>query len=353
MKRQSAISQLGEIEFRRKLVRQQVNGENLLDDEFDRTGIETILRERMNTTLDQMTALRERGFALSPYVEIGAERSQRSLVMENEIEAEGAATDISYDMLKSCDYYRSVFNKRKIPLRVCCDANNLPFETNSLPFVFCYQTIHHFPDPTPIIAEAHRVLCPGGRFLFAEEPYRNILHINLYRGRKIYSGRSLQRSRLRRAIDHFFCEATCNEVEHGILENHDIPVSSWQRALAPFSEKDVDLVSARRIRSKAFEPPSRVKYLITLLLGGSIAGVCRKAGVYTPSSRSILQLLICPTCRQLGREVSLGLRDAALSCIQCQSRFPTVSGVLFLLSRGKLAELYPDVVRDLNSEKDA
>lgn len=36
---QSIQAKKGEIEFRRKLVRQQVDGEKIFDDEFNRTGI--------------------------------------------------------------------------------------------------------------------------------------------------------------------------------------------------------------------------------------------------------------------------------------------------------------------------
>ncbi|MEN4006265.1 MAG: class I SAM-dependent methyltransferase [Methanobacteriaceae archaeon] len=138
-----------------------------------------ILSDRMKKTFEQMILLKESGAVLSPYIEIGAERCQRSLVMENDLKATGAAIDISYDMLKSCDYYKDVFNKSKVPLRICCDANNLPFITNSIPFVFCYETLHHFPDPTPILKEIHRVLSPGGHFFFDDEPYKKVLHIQL------------------------------------------------------------------------------------------------------------------------------------------------------------------------------
>ena len=146
MKRQISDNQKGEIEFRKKLYSQQIENTTIFEDEFDAAGIEKILKIRMEKTLDQMTLLQNKNISLSPYIEIGAERCQRSLVMENDLGLNGgAALDISFYMLKSCDHYQTVFNKPKSPIRICCDANKLPFLTNSIPFVFCYETLHHFP----------------------------------------------------------------------------------------------------------------------------------------------------------------------------------------------------------------
>lgn len=177
MKRQKSKNQLGEINFRKKLVQQQLEGKSVLKDEFDSKEIEQILEKRMQKTLNQMRFLRNSGIKLSPYIEIGAERGQRSLVMENELNSNGAAVDISFDMLKSCAYYKNQFKKDNLPLRICCDANQLPFASNSLPFIFCYETLHHFPTPLPVINEIYRVLSPGGSFFFDEEPFKRILRL--------------------------------------------------------------------------------------------------------------------------------------------------------------------------------
>jgi hypothetical protein len=107
MNRQSIKNRKGEIEFRRKLAEQQTEGKRQFDDEFDNVGIEKLLQERMRRTLEQMTLLKRNRVVLSPYVEIGAERCQRSLVMENDIGVKGISVDISYDMLKSCGYLLS------------------------------------------------------------------------------------------------------------------------------------------------------------------------------------------------------------------------------------------------------
>lgn len=46
------------------------------------------------------------------------------------------------------------------------DAHHLPFANDSLDAILCETVLEHVPDPTKVIAEAHRVLRPGGRFFF-------------------------------------------------------------------------------------------------------------------------------------------------------------------------------------------
>lgn len=147
MKYQSVKAQQGEIAFRKKLVQQHIEGQNIFHDEFNGAGIEKILAERMKKTLHQMTGLKERGLTISTYIEIGAERCQRALIMENDLGGTGAVLDISYEMLKSCDYYQPKFGKIRSLLRICCDIHRLPIMSNSIPFVFCYETLHRTVAP--------------------------------------------------------------------------------------------------------------------------------------------------------------------------------------------------------------
>jgi SAM-dependent methyltransferase len=48
------------------------------------------------------------------------------------------------------------------------DATALPFRAASFRTVFVRDLLHHMPDPAPVLAEAMRVLAPGGRFLLLE-----------------------------------------------------------------------------------------------------------------------------------------------------------------------------------------
>lgn len=342
-RKQQLANQRGEIEFRKKLYLQQVGGNPVLDDELDASQIEEVLEDRMKKTLDQMTRLQQRGIALAPYIEIGAERCQRSLVMENDVGVNGAAVDISYDLLKSCTHYKDVFKRAKSPIRICCDANNLPFMTNSIVFVFCYETLHHFPDPAPITEEVYRVLLPGGTFFFDEEPYKQILRLRLYKSRKMYSSGSSRRSRMRRLMDRFFSTMSCNEIEHGIIENDDMSIALWKQALAHFEQKEVELKATSSIQSALFSPSSYIKYYAACLLGGNISGICRKPGATVNSKRSIYGALICPSCRPGGGEVPLNKRNSSFFCPRCSRTYPVVDGVLFLFAYDRFVELYPQI----------
>lgn len=344
MKTQCLENQRGEIAFRAKLYRQQIDGERIFADEFDAREIETVLADRMAKTRHDMESLKETGIPVSPYIEIGAERGQRSLVMENDMEATGAAIDISYALLRSAAHYQEVFSKPKRPLTICCDANNLPFKSNSVPFVFCYETLHHFPDPAPITHEVHRVLAPGGSFFFDEEPFKQVLHFDLYAAKKSYSKEYLSRNVLNKVLGRFFMRRHCNETEHGILENNKISLQRWRDALAPFDTRDIRLQLGAidyRLNAARFN----LRYLMLWLLGGGISGLCRKPGAREESKHSsILDLLVCPDCLQNGKEMPLSRAGSMHSCSGCSTIYPTVAGVLFLFSKGKLADLYPEMV---------
>ncbi len=342
MDEQQLTNKRGEIDFRKKLYMQQVQGENIFQDEFDAGGIEKILKDRMEKTFSQISSLQKRNYLISPYIEIGAERCQRSLVMENELGASGAAVDISYDMLKSCTHYQRVFHKEKHPIRICCDANNLPFMSDSIPFVFCYETLHHFPEPTPITQEIYRVLAPNGCFFFDEEPYKQVFHFNLYKGEKVFSQKTLARSKVRKILDHFFCQKICNEVEHGIIENDDITIGSWKKALMHFDEKEVEL-KASFIKLDLFSPRSYLKYFMAYLLGGNISGICRKQSNNANGKQSIHDALICPSCKVTHSEIRLNQKDELFICPNCAKKYPVKEGVLFLFSYDTFANLYPEI----------
>ena len=54
MEKQSIISQKGEIEFRKKLISQQVHGNSIFKDEYNGPDIEKIMIERMERTFQQI-----------------------------------------------------------------------------------------------------------------------------------------------------------------------------------------------------------------------------------------------------------------------------------------------------------
>ena len=60
------------------------------------------------------------------------------------------------------------------------DAENLPFDSESMDGVLLSNLVHHFPDPRRLAAEVHRVLKRGGRFA-AFDPNRVNPFMWLYR----------------------------------------------------------------------------------------------------------------------------------------------------------------------------
>ena len=343
MKKQLVTNQKGEIEFRQKLYEQQVEGKTVFADEFDGAAMEKILEERMDQTVHDMNQLQQKGVPLSPYIEVGAERGQRSLVMENDLGACGAAVDICYPLLKSAGHYQKVFKRAKSPLKICCDANNLPFMADSIPFVFCYETLHHFPEPAPITNEIYRVLQPGGYFFFDEEPFKQVLHLDLYKAKQSYSREYASRSVVRKVVDRLFMAKTCNETDHGILENDRITLEEWTKALSAFDASDIRLEYGP-VRSQLVNPSSRLKHFVLYLLGGVISGICQKPGrPKNISSGSIQDSVICPSCRQNQANIPLRRDDRGFSCPECSKTYPVVDDVLFLFAYDKFAELYPEV----------
>ena len=346
MEPQSIDNLRGEVTFRRKLARQHVTGETLLPDYYGKEEHDMILAERVETTVQDVGRLEKRG-KLSPFIELGAERCQRSLVLTNDFNAQGFSVDISFDQLKTAEHFARVLGRPKLPLRVCCDVNRLPFRSHSFAFAFCYEFLHHFPSPVPILREAHRILSDG-MFFFSEEPFKRPKVI-LYRQRhKMYSKSALRKSKAMQFIEKFLSEEYCDEREHGILENSDIPLKEWIAAASIFNEKEVCISSlGNKICSKLGDRV-RIRNLPNMLLGGGISGVCMKKDLRPlVEPDDLLNLLLCPDCMakaeyQEAGQPSLVRAASRLECSVCQSTFPVVDGVMFLLPKGLFRELYPD-----------
>jgi len=347
--RQTTDNLKGEIAFRAKLAVQHVTGEMVLPDYYGKSDHDRILRERVEATHRRMGQLKRLGISLSPFLELGAERGQRSLVLTNDFGAVGIASDISFHQLRSMDHFAGLFDRPKLPLRVCCDVNRLPFKSNSFPFTFCYEFLHHFPSLGPVMREIRRVTA-GGYFYFDEEPFRRVAKLSLYRQRsKVYSQQTLRQHRYLRLFESFISDPRLDEVEHGVIENDRLSLGEWLDALAMFEESDVDLVSLDRFRSKLGRRLGPAN-LLNYLLGGSIAGLCRAGEPRSGSPVEPRDALACPECmaRRDGpaAEPSLVCVAGGYRCSACGFIYPCRDGVILLLRPQQLRELYPELWPD-------
>jgi SAM-dependent methyltransferase/uncharacterized protein YbaR (Trm112 family) len=346
--RQNVDNMYGEVVFRRKLARQHVDGETILPDFCSKQQTDEILRARIQATTDTMAALKARGIRLSPFIELGAERCQRSLAMVNDLDALGFAVDISFDQLRTAKYYSRIFDKPKLPYRVCCDVNHLPFKQASIPFIFCYEFLHHFPSPAPVVHDIFQILSEG-YFFFDEEPCRRP-RIPLYTQKsKVYSAQYQKKNPVLRFLESFISEEHCDEREHGIIENHDISLDDWVHALSAFDDREITVSSLRgRFRARL---GTRVglRNLPNVLFGGNLRALCKKERkVFTPAAADALSLLTCPECRLrsasglVGAEPSLVTDSNQLRCEACGTAFPIIDGVMLILPKKLQAKLYPE-----------
>lgn len=349
--RQSLTNLRGEIAFREKLSRQHVTGEVVLPDYYKKKDHDKILLERVEATSNRLGQLVASGIQLSPFLELGAERGQRSLVLTNDFDAQGVAVDISYHQLKTMEHFAKLFDRPKLPVRICCDANHLPLKSTSFPFVFCYQFLHHFPDLLPIVREIHRVVA-NGYFFFDEEPLKRVLKLKLYTQKsKVYSDIARSKRPYIRLLETFISEAPSDEVEHGIVENHDIALADWIKALRLFDERELELVSTFNVRSRVGERLGP-RNTLSFLLGGTISGLCRKGAQPEAKPRTdIKALLACPDCATPATDGTMdqaSLREVpnGFECTRCEVSYPVKDGVVFLLPRGMLEQLYPDVANE-------
>jgi SAM-dependent methyltransferase len=342
MVEQSIETKKAEIEFRRKLAEQHAGGPVYFEDEPDAEEITEIMAERMAGTRRLADELGAAGVSLSPYMEIGAERCQRALVLENEYGCHGVAADISLDSLLFAERIAEADGYREMPVRVCCDAERLPVRKGAARFAFCYQTLHHFLDPSPVVAELARVLAGDGAFYFDEEPVRMRARIMLFRrGNNPVDviGRLLVKLRLA----DFFSDTGRAEVEAGVTET-DFTVAEWARILQPFDYSGVK-IDSRKLHSlhltELLRDRSPKRWWVALM-GGNVHGICRVRGNKSGSVvENPIDALVCPECLSDGIESGFELKDNKVVCRNCAAAYPSVKGVYLLFNKVIGCALYP------------
>lgn len=344
-KLQTINNKRGEIEFRKKLVDQiQTNSAHIPGQPTYEEYI-TILKQRIDHSRKIFKKLQEKHISLSPFLEIGAERGQRSMLLMNEFNATGVMSDISYESLESAYLLRKTFGFKKMPISICCDAYNLPFKTGSIPFIFCFQTLHHFPNPKPILLEIKRVLAPGGYFYCNEEPIKQVFNLNLWR--RDYHLKWFEEILKSLGILHFVSRIGKGEVGHAILEN-EFSLETWEKALNVFLEADVNLIpfpfgfSIRRQKNgqSNWIKPFAINHLLLSLLGGGVEALCRKKGnVKKHHTFDIFNKLACPNCKNKPK-LSREKLNKTLTCKKCDTIFEKKHDIYILFSKKEKKALY-------------
>jgi hypothetical protein len=214
--------------------------------------------------------------------------------------------------------------------------------------------LHHFPDPAPIVAEAHRTLRDGGHLYFNHEPVDSPLRRRLRGGRVLSEPpTTLQRIAMHVRAEKVFWDDGGTERAEGITEAR-FDLDRWRAALAPFDWADACV--NRRLRLHVDMRRRSFVDRVAGVAGGNIEALCRKAdaglagaalvkseqtvGKAPPSQwRDRLRCLDCGTSplsrAEPGRQVQ---------CTSCGRVYPCVEGVHVLLPRDLERALYPGIV---------
>lgn len=334
-----------EVEFRKKLAIQHVTGKEIFSDYYQKNIHDTILLERVKKTNNAMQALILRGISLSPFIEIGAERGQRALVLANYFNAQGFACDLSFEQLRTMDHWKKHFNMPTIPYRVCCDANKLPFVNNAFTFAFSYEFLHHFPTPLPIVAEIHRILGTG-HYYSDEEGFGAEYRSNLF---KIKRNQTRPRSsfflKILYQLSKFFIEYYTEEEEQGIIENDSITLNEWIKSYGQFSDGQITIRPLNIKYNLGTSENLTIKYFLNRLFGGGLSALCiKKTCQGLPESKLPFEFFACPSCMGDGGTDRSNLiqKTDHLKCEICGDEFPIIDNIFILLPRQIREELYPE-----------
>ncbi len=234
-----------------------------------------------------------------------------------------------------------------MPIRVVCDVYNLPFITGSIPFIFTFQTLHHLPDPYPVLKEIKRVLAPGGYFYFNEEPVGQIFNLNLWR-RDIHL-RWFEKILKVFIILHFISRIGKSEVDNNILEE-TFTIKTWEKALNLFSNVHAQLVIfpfkgiifRQKNRKKRWLNPPYFQNILLQLLGGGIGALCHLStdSMRNIKSSNLLDYLACPNCPSKPN-ITFQKEKKTFICKRCKSIFQIKNDILILLSDEQKNVLYP------------
>lgn len=337
MQTQPLLSKIGEVKYRSKIVRQQLGENTEVKDEPTAQEFKNILEEKLKTTEQIFKNLKRKGIAISPFLEIGSEHCLRPALLINKFGANGIASDISLYSLAKASKFSKQFNFKKVPKTICADAENLPFAKNSFPFVFVYESLHHFPEPKIPLQEIHRVLKPGGVCLVGDDPITQTFKVKLWsRPNKLRLWEKILKLVL---ILPFISHIGKNEVEYNILEG-DFPLDIWENALSIFEKVEAEIKvfpfgpseKITKLKSKNWLSPSLRVRIPLFFLGGGISALCFKSGKLSSTNQNLESALICPTCHlKKKREIAVKKQRGRFICESCKSEYREKFGVPILV----------------------
>jgi SAM-dependent methyltransferase len=287
---------------------------------------------------------------LSPVLEIGANAGHSSYMLVNDFGADGFALDISADALRHGAALMDEWGYGRAPVRIGGDAANLPFADGSLQFVVTYQTLSQFTGVESVFREARRVLAPGVVFLFAEEPLRRMLTLRLYRTPFVHQMTPREKRLYDAGLLGFLGQdviGSRQEEIQGIEQNHGLSIGGWRELARQYFGEVEWFVHApergwaeRWVKRAALWAARGRPEFAAELLGGTVTGLCRKAGAMQRDPfdpERFEDTLRCPDCH--GSFTRTATED--LACRDCGYLAPLEDGVYNLLPSAERQQLYP------------
>lgn len=330
MQSQSQASKLGEIRYRLKISAQHTGKQIFFKNEPNQKEIKKILTERLKKYKKDFAILRRQKLLKSPFLEIGSEYAIASLLLKNHYSLDGFASDISFHSLTKTRHFAKIFKLNKVPNLLCADTENLPLKSNSIPFVFAYETLHHFPDLTLPLKEIYRVLSPSGIFFIGSDPIIQSFQIKLWRRpTKLRPWEKILKYLL---ILPFITHVGASETKFGIIEG-GFDLKTWLKSLSKFTRVEAKITlypfGPSAILKKDSHGWQNLNLLLKLglfLLGGDFQAICFKKG----SSKNTSYKFICPNCQSKNSKEII-LED--FYCSRCKNTYLVKNGVPILLTK--------------------
>jgi SAM-dependent methyltransferase len=294
---------------------------------LDNLDLGALFRDRANETLADLSKLQQNEIVFSPFLEIGAGSVQRSVALINNYPVQGVATDISQKSLQDTPYILTLLDYKIAPLLISCDAHYLPFLPNTFNFLFAYQTIHHFQNPTPVLAECYRVLAKNGHLFFNEEPMDSSFR-RLLRGNRMLSHpyTSMQKVAQRLGVEKIFWDDGALERSLGMTEAR-FDLDLWRKALEPFTIIDLEINRKLQIHTKLEK--QALNTLAAGFVGGNVRGLCLKREGEAVQN-DIRERLICLDCKSTHLSPA---NDIEVECKNCHRKYPITAGVIRMLPK--------------------